>query len=269
MEAAAQVVNIVVRFCPQSIFTVSPDVNSLARQDLYWCVQRLPVAVISEMKRLKKSLVVAGGFIRSCITNEPIQDIDLFTTDQASARELAWAIAGRYSTAPIATDNAFTIKGGPIPIQVISRWTFDEPEKVVPSFDFTIARAAFWVSGLDGNGHPVFKSLCDDRYYTDLAAKRLVYCSPERIEEAGGSFLRVLKFYQRGYRIPLDSLGAVIARLMMGVDETRMHEHLGSREEQFAFVLTGLLREVDPAIDPFHMAHMPAVAEETPIVTPE
>ena len=47
-----------------------------------------------------------------------------------------------------------------------------------------------------------YVGLCNIRFYPDLAARRLVYTSPLRNEDAGGSILRVLKFYQRGYRIP-------------------------------------------------------------------
>jgi PHP family Zn ribbon phosphoesterase len=65
--------------------------------------------------------------------------------------------------------------------------------------------------------------------------------------------LRVLKYYKKDYRIPIDSLGEVIARLVKDID-------FDSRpsESELALVITGLLREVDPAIDPSHVAHLPA-----------
>ena len=117
--------------------------------------------------------------------------------------------------------------------------------------DDTLKKFGIWWNGKE------WESLIDDRFYSDLAGKRLVYCSPKRNEDAGGSFLRVLKFYQRGYRIPLDSMGAVIARLVGGV---RMDQVNG--EEQLAKVLTGLLREVDPNVDPTHEAHLPSMKED-------
>jgi hypothetical protein len=80
---------------------------------------------------------------------------------------------------------------------------------------------------------------------------------PNELSLAGGSILRVLKFYQRGYRIPLDSLGAVIARLMKPVDFDKIIGRT-DQEDQLAKVLTGLLREVDPNVDPTHEAHLPA-----------
>ncbi len=58
--------------------------------------------------------------------------------------------------------------------------------------------------------------------------------------------LRVLKYYQKGYRIPLDSLGSVIARLIRDLEIDRVG---GLRnEEQVGHVITGLLVEVDPNI---------------------
>ena len=88
-----------------------------------------------------------------------------------------------------------------------------------------------------------------------MASKRLVYRSPARNEDAGGSMLRVLKYYQKGYRIPLDSLGAVIARLIHKLDNERVPL---SDQKAVAHIITGLLREVDPDIDPLHLAHLPS-----------
>ena len=218
---------------------------NLRDEDRKWCLRRLPKVVIATMEKAGPSLVVAGGFIRSCIANEPVNDIDLFSTSVDAAKAWASVIAGgEYKVHE--TENAFTIRMK-MPVQIIHRWVFDEPEKVIPSFDFTIARSAIWHQASSWMG------LCDERFYCDLAAKRLVYCSPVRNEDAGGSLLRVLKFYQRGYRIPLDSMGAVIARLMKGVDLEQINIH---NEDDVAKIVTGLLHEVDPNIDPEHNSHL-------------
>lgn len=64
--------------------------------------------------------------------------------------------------------------------------------------------------------------------------------------------LRVLKYYQRGYRIPLDSFGAVLARLLIAVrDKDRIDEDF------MAKIITGLLVEVDPAGIIDHEAYLP------------
>jgi hypothetical protein len=72
----------------------------------------------------------------------------------------------------------------------------------------------------------------------------------------------VLKFYQKGYRIPLDSLAAVVARLVNDVKVAKLeYVKEESREAQLTKVLTGLLREVDPNVDPSHISHLPADVE--------
>lgn len=159
------------------------------------------------------------------------------------------------------TDNAFTITDLKPVVQIVFRWVFDKPEDVINSFDFTIACAVFFYRDKKWLG------LVDNRFYRDLAAKRLVYRSPKRNEDAGGSALRVLKYYQKGYRIPLNSFGAVLARLLKDIDVDVIPEDLRdgkedywlslSQEEKLAWVLTGLLKVVDPQIDPFHEAHLP------------
>lgn len=230
--------------------------QKLSNQDIYWCVRRLPKEVVNLMQQHKRSLVVAGGYIRSCVSGDSVNDIDLFTTSKELAGTIASGLAIMFKGQPaIETENAYTVLGGPLPVQVIHRWTFETPEAVVPSFDFTIAKAAFWIDKTNEQRHPMFDSCCDDGFYSDLAAKRLVYCSPVRNEDAGGSLLRVLKFYQRGFRIPLDSLGAVIARLMSGVNEEKLPNNM-PHEQAIAQVVTGLLREVDPSINPFNMAYI-------------
>lgn len=227
--------------------------KELLRDDLSWCVRRLPKAVVSTLKE-NPLVCVAGGFIRSCIAHETINDVDLFAPSPEDAEKVAKLVRGEHDRM-VKTDNAYTVVSRPHPVQIIHRWCFASPSEVVPSFDFTIARAAIWYEG------KAWRSLCDDRFYPDLAAKRLVYTSPVRNEDAGGSLLRVLKFYQRGYRIPLDSLGAAIARLVVAVRKENINV---SDESEWAKILTGLLREVDPNVDPTHEAHLPHTQTEEP-----
>lgn len=211
--------------------------------DLAWCVNRLPKAIRKLLKDEPARAVLAGGYIRSRICGEKPNDIDLFAPNPDAAEAYARRLSD--GDEPYKTDNAFTVRGS-LPVQVIHRWTYNTPNQVVESFDFTIAKAAIWYDGEH------WQSLIADTFYADLAGRRLIYTSPIRNEDAGGSMLRVLKFYQRGYRIPLESLGAVVARLTLGVDPAVLSRR---DEDHAAKVLSGLLREVDPSIDPEHIAH--------------
>jgi len=247
--------------------------ETLTHADLQFCLRRTPKKILEALKARPNRAYVAGGFIRSVIAREDVNDIDIFVPSRAEGESLAnELVAGREfkeNKKPFhESANAFTVRGFFTTPQVIHRWTFEHPRQCIESFDFTIACAAFWWGGplvpqrdnlgaLGVGTNPQtggWQSICDPRFYPDLASKRLIYRSPDRNEDAGGSLLRVLKFYQRGYRIPVDSLGAVIARFCQGL---RL-ETLGGSEEFLATVFTGLLREVDPAIDPRHIAHLPA-----------
>jgi hypothetical protein len=215
------------------------DFRKLERHDMVWCLERLPGIVKKIMRQEPAGTIfIAGGFVRACVAGESINDVDIFVPDKTTAKRLADQVleAMNGSSFIMATDNAYTIPAKPFAIQFIHRWTFANVEACIASFDFTIACAAIFWNGA------TFDSAVDQGFYPDLAAKRLIYRSPIREEEPGGSMLRVLKFYQRGYRIPLDSLGAVLARMMHKFHTIPSEE----TEEHVAKVMTGLLYDVDP-----------------------
>lgn len=234
--------------------------NELSDHDLLLAVRKLPMALREMLKREGASLMVGGGYLRATITGEEVSDIDVFASTPEQAKRCATALAEGTKKRLYESPNAFTVHLRPKPVQFVHRWTFDTPQEAIKSFDFTIARAAIWYAHT-GEMHDnaagtvtqlgVWRSACDDDYYQDLAAKRLVYCSPVRIEEAGGSLLRVLKFYKRGYTITVDSLAAVVARLNSGVRDIGV-----LMEHEQAQIITGLLREVDPLVDPDHISHL-------------
>ncbi len=213
--------------------------------DVSWVINNLPKAIVKLM--VEHHAVLAGGFIRAKIANEVPNDIDLMAENKDHAKFLAHSLVARV-TDVFETDNAYTVREGfKTPIQIIHRWTFRDPLTVVPSFDFTIAKAAIWYGGLDSNRHPAWNSHCHEDYYADLAAKRLVYTFPVREEEAGGSLLRLIKFTKKGYHAPLSTIAGVIARLQKGVVPQNIppFDH-PDYEQALAKVLSGLLREVDP-----------------------
>lgn len=218
--------------------------SELLPEDLAWCTRRIPKSLKWLMMLHPGKLMLAGGFIRSCIANEPVNDLDFFVPDKPFARQLVDTLAEKSKADIYITDNAISITESGVQVQFITRWTFDNPHALIQSFDFTVAKAAIWA---DPDNRAQWRSAIDPRFYPDLAAKRLVYCSPVREEEAGGSMLRVLKFYRQGYRIPLNSLGAVMARMACKLDVNKMPNHDGeSQAEAVARVLTGMLVEVDP-----------------------
>lgn len=209
--------------------------------DLQLIKRRIPknLSDIMEKPEWFGKIFIAGGFIRAIIAGERVNDIDIFVSSERDA-DILKSLLERKERNIIVTPNAITIKHR-ITIQIITRWIFETPEQVKNSFDFTICCAVIWVEKTKESF--VYKSLCDKKFYIDLASKRLIYRKPIRNEDAGGSILRVLKYYQRGYRIPLTSLSDVIARLMRGFDTRKGNIN---DEEYVSRVVKGLLFEVDP-----------------------
>ena len=222
----------------------------LNKQDLHFCVKRLPKKLKELMEEEERTIIVAGGYIRSVITGEKISDIDVFAGDRKVSENLAWRLVSNKWDL-YKTRNAITVKSLYIPVQFIHRWVYNNSLDILKSFDFSVCQAAIWYNKEEKK----WTSHCGDSFYQDLAAKRLVYLSPERDEEAGGSVLRVLKYYQKGYRIPLDSFGAVLARLLSAVRENT------DQEESISTIITGLLLEVDPGGNIDRRAYLPKEEE--------
>lgn len=213
---------------------------NLLPEDLNYIVNRLPTDVRKLIK--KGNIYLAGGFIRSCVANEQVNDIDLWGADAEQLKVTAQLFAGERKVRCMMTDNACTIlTNGRTPVQFITRWTYDDPVELAESFDYSIASAVIWYEKIGLSGR--WKSHCHEHFYADLAAKRLRYLFPVRNEDAGGSMLRMTKFLARGYRIAPESLAGLIARMNAGI---KYDDFLTKDEHRQARVYAGLLREVDP-----------------------
>lgn len=206
----------------------------LTYQDLQLVLQKLPWTLTQLMRQPEwlGRIFVAGGVIRSVIAGEKISDIDVFASSKDDAELLACRLVNcspeqlqrpalRATLGVVLTDNAITLTSFEPAIQIIHRWVFESGEAVANSFDFSVCAAALWWGRRDPSlANPEWQSYCDDRFYADVAAHRLIYRAPVRSENAAGSLLRVLKYYQKGYQIPIDHLAAVIGRLMAGYQPT-------------------------------------------------
>jgi hypothetical protein len=222
----------------------------LNKHDLNWCVRKLPFSVRKLLK--EQPVAVGGGYIRAHIAREKVNDIDLFCDSEKLAMKCALILTDGNEKRIYKTENALTIKGIRPTVQFITRWVFPNPTDIIESFDWTICQAVFWWDRSRWESH------CSESFYPDLAAKRLIYTFPTRKEAPGGSILRVLKYYQRDYRITLDSYAGVIARLCAGVRQ--ISENID--EEYLKKLLKGLLEEVDPQIDPDHILAIHEFDEE-------
>lgn len=221
--------------------------SELISTDLNFVVQRLP-SDIRDLMKVRPQIYVGGGFIRAVVGGEEVSDIDIFGPSKDDLDAAATQLAARRPGSKIhRTGNAITLLSPErMPVQFITRWTFNDAHSLTRSFDFTVCQAAVW-RNLHYPTAP-WESSISNRFYIDLAARRLVYTAPIREEEAGGSLLRVLKYTRRGYTIQMESLGEVVARIAAKAgDPTYIEE----RRKQglpitLGRVMAGLLREVDP-----------------------
>mgnify|MGYP006921308921 CR=1 FL=1 len=232
--------------------------------DLHYVLARVPKDV-RELVR-NRGLAIAGGFVRAIIAGEKPSDIDVWGPSKDALRAAAMELAATRGVRMHETHNAWTIVvGGRMAVQFVHRWCFagDEfsaflngtnLEALLDSFDFTVAQAG--IHAPDGRN---WLGLVGERFYPDLASRRLYYVAPHRHEDAGGSLLRVRKFLQKGYHIEIDSLARVAARLVMGV---RPDARASSDEDWVGKVMMGLLREVDPlmVVDGVEVAEDPDAA---------
>jgi hypothetical protein len=220
--------------------------HRLSSRDLPHVVESVPKDVRKLLK--EHTLFLAGGFIRAVIAGEKVSDIDLLGPDAGKLLEVGYALALSRAAKVHKTDNALTIISPPrLPIQFITRWTFDDPVTLIEQFDFTIVKACIcwdkqakqWCSARDAG------------FYRVLAARRLVYTHPKRHEDAGGSMLRVVKYLHRGYNIQADSLAGVMSRMVGAMDVSRL-EFVKEDSKRFLpeqwsrSILLSLLRDVDP-----------------------
>lgn len=210
--------------------------------DVKWLLRKMPATLRSYAELAERKVFIAGGFIRAVIAGEVVNDVDVFTDSNDSAQKIAMAIRGGETL--VTTPNAITVRSTAPVVQIITRWTFTKLSDCIESFDFTIARAGLTFSG--GS----WGSFCDDNFYSDLAAKRLRYRAPDRMEDEAGSMLRMLKFYGRGYRAPLYDIAAVVARSVKGIEVAASSENA-----RCEFVL-GRLRVIDPSADPEDEGHL-------------
>lgn len=217
--------------------------GQLRNEDIAWCVRRLPPVVVQLAQW--HAAIVAGGFLRSVISGEEVNDVDIFASSTDAAAAMEHALCKFTGLAAIRTPNALTFPGTIPTVQIITRWLFPTLEECIESFDFTIARAGMQIV----NG--AWTSYCDDDFYPDLAAKRLRYSAPYRREDEAGSVLRLLKFYRKGYRAPLIDIACVLARAVKGMDGGDFDDEQVRRD----FILKRL-RVVDPAVDPEEEGHL-------------
>lgn len=206
----------------------------LTDYDIRKVLSELPVGIVSFLQENK--VYLAGGFIRAVLAGEEPNDIDLFSENSVRATSMAIKLSCQmYNEMIYTTVNAHTLRGEDMPVvQFIYAWTFSNAHALISSFDYTISQAAIWFE----NGE--WQSIAAETFYDDLREKQLVYTTPERHEEAGGSLLRMRKFLKAGYDISSYDMAKVITRLFRGID---VHAFAESDEMERATLINEILTD--------------------------
>lgn len=215
----------------------------LSQNDLRFVVQHLPKDIRNLLVR-NKGLMVGGGFIRAVVAGEKISDIDMFGAKKERLKDIAVKLVmERTGSKMHESKNAITIlTENRLPIQFITRWTFNSPEELSSSFDFTVCQGVVFYN----QDTKKWDSVTGENFYQDLAARRLVYTFPVREEEAGGSMLRALKYVKRGYNIQIDSLAGVMSRVATKIVSHENFSQYSNTEHSMTRYMKAELREVDP-----------------------
>lgn len=205
----------------------------LIEEDLGRVIGRLPKAYATQLKLGRG--ILAGGFIRSVLAGEEVKDIDIYCSP---AMKVNWGMCKKViSATPFPFGQTIRHEGVSVPLQVITGIDHSTPADLLATFDFTICKAVVWydVAGKS------WRSLCDVKFYLDLATKRLRYEAPKEHKYAGASLLRMRKFIKRGYHIPASSLAQMVVDLL-GVDILEEKEY----DKRLTLLCTKLV-ELDPS----------------------
>jgi hypothetical protein len=209
---------------------VNPNINLMALPEdaMVKVLEALP-AEVQEVLLAFPQLFVAGGAIRAAVAGEPVKDIDIFTTSTDSVPLAVSRYIHEFpsdaecvETKTPCTRTVATVVSDIPPVQFVNNVSYGSPGMCLMQFDFTVCQAALWH---DGDG---WRSICTDEFIRDVADKRLVYTSPNRVEAPGGSLWRAFKYARKGYSITQTELAKLVVRLNHSLekfDDERTRTH--------------------------------------------
>jgi hypothetical protein len=148
----------------------------------------------------KPNFFIAGGVFQSLLSDQRVNDIDIFTSNPSDLI----SILGKpdYQNDMVAN---FVIDNFP-KIQVIKKYTANNPKEIIDMFDFSIVSCVY-----DGNKIEYHK-----RFFIDISQKMLVITN---LPKPLSTFDRVVKYVKRGYNIcPQNRLKLVQAINILNID---------------------------------------------------
>jgi len=188
----------------------------LKKSDVKRIVERLPecLKLLMTDSAFIGKVSIAGGFIRSILANQDINDIDVFVSDLEVADKVCNFVMNNLAMNNLGnvrasySENACTLYNVGFPIQIITKWLYNTPQEVIDDFDFTICQAAIFYHEIDG-----FIGICASLY-----GKELIFAHPVREHNPMVTLFRYLKFAKLGYYIESDSFFSLIAKAIKSLN---------------------------------------------------
>lgn len=188
---------------------------SLEANDIKRVIYSLPKEAIELMRRHPRQVVIAGGYIRATVAGEEVHDIDLFFAEEKDVQSWSKDVGLKFEV----KDKYLKVEAeGNCPeIQLVWRYSFEEPVDVIDNFDYTVVKAAIWFDEGDKKQAPDFVGVCHKRFYQDLARKMLVYSCDREVQRIE-SIPRLLKYTHYGYSIDPENLAEVVIKTCVSMD---------------------------------------------------
>ena len=181
-----------------------------------------------------KGVYLAGGAITSIFTGQKVNDLDFYCSSAEERDRLESLLKETYGY-KVACDsaNAVTLvkhlKKKSYVVQIIKRFYFDTPAECLKSFDFTV------VQGLYDFGQGKF--VVSDRYFKDLAARKLVYTNTSHYPIC--ALYRTKKYQQRGYSLS----GATMIAIALAIHRLQLKTY-GDLKDQLMGIDTSMFKEM-------------------------
>lgn len=156
----------------------------------------------------KSDVWVAGGSVRAWFASERIYDIDLFFSDEAIREVALKHLLANGGELVYQNGNVDKVKYNDRIFDFCKKY-YDDAEKCIAEFDYTVSQAAVTVEDF----------VCDDRFFMDLASKRLAF---NKITYSASTLYRFQKYARRGYWMCKGEMVKLIKALRM--EETDFSE---------------------------------------------
>lgn len=206
--------------------------DNLVPDDLERVVDYLPARLAKAVvhRDFEGQVFVAGGYVRAVVAGERPSDVDVFTQGEETSKALARKLGGKFASwgykeaeakldldpeaGPFVTEFATSGVLDKLLVQIIHRWTFEEPEDILQHFDFTVTQAVVWYQGGE------WRSACTPRFYPDVASKRIHYVQSRRTAlESVGTLHRLMKYVRKGYNASPETVTALVVDAYESAEE--------------------------------------------------